>query len=795
MSKSLFALLLPFILSVSADAADWRSWGGPNANFTIDDAGVFAPGVTPALRIVWKRPLGTGYASVSVAGETVVTMFSDGVSDYLAAYRTSDGEEIWRHRVGPAYLGHWGSQNGPLSTPLLTDDAVVALGPRGRLFSVGLADGRQRWSVDLVQDLNARAPFWGFTSSPRLIEGRVVLQTGGAEGMAVSAFDPATGRRLWSAATDEVDYQSFGAFTLHNASHVVFHGNTRLAGIDPADGTVLWSLEHGGATSASSTSSHPVEIAEGQYFVKNSGRGAILVRVSASDDGYVAEKAWDTRNIGGTYIYPVYRDGVLFGYRGRILTALDAATGERIWRSREPGDGLPLIVDGHLVIITKEGKLAVAPASRDGYSEVASLQVFDDIVWSPAALSGGRFYLRSMGELACVEVTTEAPEAAAQEAPGRIPGTAFDAFVGELAVSADQQAMIDRFLTDNPTFPVVEGDSLAHFVYLGDVEDVATTGDHVGRRIDVPMHPVSGTNLFYFSSRLEPDARITYRFTVDLQEAVPDPRNPNEIRSLLYGNASWFGMPGWREPDFLVRGEGPRGEVRDIPFVDAGADTHRVRVYLPPGYADGDSRYPVVYLHDVRRTFSTGLLDVALDNLVGNRVAPVIAVITPAFAGGGYNAYVGERRRDAYLETYTGAFIPFVDRTFRTVASRAGRANYGTGRGGFMAFYAAVKRPDTFGGFAIQSTYWDQTSEAEKEVVLPRAETLPAYRIYLDWGRYDARSPMEGNDTGRATRQFAEALRERGYTYVGGQVNDGSGWGSWRNRLDRVFGTLFPVSP
>jgi len=747
--------------------------------------------------MVWKKRLGTGYSSVSVASGVAITMYSDGSLDHVVALDATDGSQRWRYTIGPAYLGHWGSQSGPLSTPLITNRSVITLSPQGELFALDIETGHRLWIVDLVESQEARSPFWGFTTSPRLIKGLVILQTGGTDGQAISAYDPGTGKLVWTAGTDAVDYQSYGIFTIGGQKHLVFQGNHSLIGIRPEIGEELWSFAHGGTESASSTSSHPVEIAEGRYFVKNRSNGGVLIQVVTQNGAFTVEEVWRTGNIGGTYIYPIYHKGLLFGYKGRILTALDAGTGDRVWRSREPGDGLPLVIDGHLVIITKQGKLSIAPAGRTGYRETTSLQVFDDIVWSPACFADGKLYVRSMSEIACVEILSEASvKESVADLRGMIPNTHFAAFVDQLSTSDDKTRLLDDFLDEHKTFPVIESDSLAHFVYLGEAREVAITGDHIGRRIDQPMHRVKGTNLFYYSSRLEPDARITYRFTVDLQHSTVDVHNSNRIRSLFFGEASWFGVPSWKEPAHLTPlSNGARGEMDLVTFASAAGDTHQVKVYLPQNYDTDAGRYAVTYVHDVRRPFSLGKIDVSLDNLIGKKVAPVIVVLVPPFAGGGYNTYVGSSKRDLYKDIFINELIPFIDGQFSTLMGREGRANYGTGRGGFMACYATFSHPDLFGGMAIQSTYWDQTSESESDTIVPKASSLPPFHIYLDWGRYDARSPIEGNDTGKATEQFAKTLTDRGYDYVGGEVNDGAGWASWRNRTDRVFETLFPYKP
>ena len=74
------------------------------------------------------------------------------------------------------------------------------------------------------------------------------------------------------------------------------------------------------------------------------------------------------------------------------------------------------------------------------------------------------------------------------------------------------------------------------------------------------------------------------------------------------------------------------------------------------------------------------------------------------------------------------------------------------------------------------------------------ASSIPPVSLYLDWGRYDLRSPLDGNDMGISSETFARRLHERGYTFVGGEVNDGAGWASWKNRTDRVFEALFPLA-
>jgi len=95
---------------------------------------------------------------------------------------------------------------------------------------------------------------------------------------------------------------------------------------------------------------------------------------------------------------------VLYGYNGMTLTCVDSGTGKTAWRSREPGDGFPIIVDGHLVVATKEGGVYVATCGRDEYRQLAGLKVFDGLIWAPPSFSQGAIYFRSMDGIARINI-------------------------------------------------------------------------------------------------------------------------------------------------------------------------------------------------------------------------------------------------------------------------------------------------------------------------------------------------------------------------------------------------------
>ena len=54
-----------------------------------------------------------------------------------------------------------------------------------------------------------------------------------------------------------------------------------------------------------------------------------------------------------------------------------------------------------------DGSLHVARATPEEYDEVCALKIFDELVWSLPSFSDGSFFVRSLGELARVDVVSD----------------------------------------------------------------------------------------------------------------------------------------------------------------------------------------------------------------------------------------------------------------------------------------------------------------------------------------------------------------------------------------------------
>jgi len=793
-------LLTPLPSSPAIAAGTWATFRGPQG--TGEAVESLPPGNGPlAFELRWKRSLGGGYSGISVSDDTLITAFADGERDYVVALDPATGDERWRFDLSPTYSGHDGSHNGPISTPAIADGRVFAFSPWGHLVALALGNGEVLWKVHVVDDLGSEKPMYGFGSSPKVIGDMMVLQIGGAAG-AVAGFDAATGEIRWRAFEDEIGTESPIVAEIGGRQQLLALGTSKLAGLDPADGTVLWELEHNGEMGGmGSWTSSPLPLGDDRILLKYEDATTAIVEVTVEGDGMVPAILATGRGMSKSYSPPSRAGQHVFGYTARFLSAADRVSGELLWRSREPGDGFLIAIGDHLVVLTKTGSLHLGAASPAGWQESLRLQLFDDLAWTPPSYAGGALYVRSLGEIARVELV-RAPELVAETGEAVLPA-ALEPLAAEIATTDDPAGTVDRFL-EGRDLPLIGGKEVI-FLWRGEAEDLAIAGDMIGMRREEPMQQLAGTDLWWWATDIDPRARVSYMFYVDFTP-TPDPTHDRVIESTVLGPdmnwrraegvaMSWFAMPEWpglklasldsakqhrpggRLDLFEFSAQPPTPEGGEPPE-PVSIDLH---VWLPPDYDETNERYPVVYVHN---SFAreVGNWPEALDRVVGKTAAPVIAVLLelPRMRGQG--------------EVIVEQIIPAIDERYRTLQDREQRANIGMGWPGFEAALTTFSNPDLFGILGVQSFFALDEHMKMLRTAIGEAEasTLPL-RIYLEWGRWDLISPHEEMNM-RASSQLAwDLLTEKGWEPTGGEVWDSTDWASWHNRTGVMLETLFPL--
>jgi predicted alpha/beta superfamily hydrolase len=187
--------------------------------------------------------------------------------------------------------------------------------------------------------------------------------------------------------------------------------------------------------------------------------------------------------------------------------------------------------------------------------------------------------------------------------------------------------------------------------------------------------------------------------------------------------------------------------------------THKVRVFLPPGYQENTLKnYPVLYMHDGNNLFfpqeasfgETWEVAANLDVLDSLRTVREVIVV-----GVWPVDRMAEYTKPAYADY--GKFLveelkPFIDRKYRTLPDRQNCAVMGSSLGGVVSFYLGWEYPQVFGMAACMSSTFGFKDDLRQRVA--NEPRRPA-KIYLDSG-----AP---GDNYEVSKDMYELLRRQGY--------------------------------
>jgi outer membrane protein assembly factor BamB len=398
--------LWPAFLVPLLAAADWPGLLGPARDGTSAETGLNWAWPKDGPPVLWRKPVGSGWSGVAVAGGTAYLFHRQDGNEVLAALDPATGAEKWAFRRPAKYRDEFGMDDGPRATPTVAGGAVYTLGANGDLRAIDAAAGTERWHRALQAEFRAGKGYFGFACSPLVAGDKVIVHVGG-KGAGVVAFDAATGKTAWQATDDEAGYSSPVLADLGGAKRVVSFTRRGLVGLDPATGAVAFAHPFRSRLDASVNAATPL-VRDGDVFLTASyGTGAALLRPKAGD----VEEVWaNDRTLSSQYATPVRVGDHLYGTDGRSdvgtakLRCVAWATGEVKWTEDRFGCAGLIAADGGVLAITESGRLAGFAADPTRYAERGSVQLLDGKVRAVPALADGRLYVRGETTLVCVRL-------------------------------------------------------------------------------------------------------------------------------------------------------------------------------------------------------------------------------------------------------------------------------------------------------------------------------------------------------------------------------------------------------
>lgn len=324
---------------------------------------------------LWSVPIGEGYAGPIVVGKRVIAFHREAADERLEAFDRASGKSIWKANLPATYREGIDNDRGPRCVPVSVGDAIYVFGAAGNLAKVQLADGKIAWQRDLAGDYKAQEGYFGFGSTPILIDGTLLVNIGGKSG--IVGIDPATGKTKWEATTDEASYSSPTAMKVGDKNMAVFITRLNLHAVDPTTGEAKLLIPFG-KRGPTVNAAAPLAV-DGKVFVTASYNvGAALVDLSKSEP----RKLWgDDDTLSSQYTTPVLVKGYLYGTHGREdageseYRCIDAATGKVKWSEPNWPVAHTLVVGDTLLAVGSNGQLRVLAASSERYTEQAKISL------------------------------------------------------------------------------------------------------------------------------------------------------------------------------------------------------------------------------------------------------------------------------------------------------------------------------------------------------------------------------------------------------------------------------------
>lgn len=414
MLRICFFLASLLILS-TARGDDWPQWLGPQRDGVWRETGILTRFPRGGPKVLWRTPIGGGYAGPAVAGGKVYVtdrQLAAGSSDPKDPFKRTDskgtervlcldektGKVLWKHEYECRYTMSYPA--GPRATPIIRDGKLWTLGAMGDLYCLDAGSGKVVWHKDLRKEYRAQVPVWGF-SAHLLLDGDNLITLVGRD-PAVVALDRDTGKEKWRSlkiASADVGYCPPVIYTFAGKRQLIIWHPESVNGLDPATGKPLWKWEW--AINANLTVSMPRQYGN-KLFLTAFYNSSLMLEPGAAD----VKEVWagkgrseqDTDALHSIMPTPVVQGDYAYGVCSYgQLRCIDLRTGKRVWEDlTATGTGgrkvrwanAFLIPNGDRFFLFNEvGNLLIAKLTPKGYEEIDRAHLLEPTY----ALTSGRF--------------------------------------------------------------------------------------------------------------------------------------------------------------------------------------------------------------------------------------------------------------------------------------------------------------------------------------------------------------------------------------------------------------------
>lgn len=390
------------VASLAVLSAPWPDYRGRDRNGIYNETPINTAWPSKGLPELWRQKIGGGYASMVVAQGLVFTIEQRRDKEVVAAYDLHTGVQRWEHGWAGLFQESMGGP-GPRATPTWSGGVLYALGALGELRALDAKTGAMRWRRNILEDAGVGNLTWGMSGAPLFVDGKVIVFPGGRNNKSAIAYNAVDGSIDWTSQGDKGGYASPQLATLAGKRQVLYFSGTRVMGLDPADGSLLW--EHPWYSNNDINSAQPIQVDDDLLWVSSSyGHGSELLRLVPQGERLGVEVVWAQNTMRNKFNSSVLYDGYIYGLDESIMACIDVMTGERKWKGGRYGYGQILLAGDHIVVLTESGEVVLVKATPQGHEEVALFQALEGKTWNVPAIADGILLVRNQTEMAAYNI-------------------------------------------------------------------------------------------------------------------------------------------------------------------------------------------------------------------------------------------------------------------------------------------------------------------------------------------------------------------------------------------------------
>ncbi len=387
---------------------DWLNWRGPNfdGKSSLTD---IKKDWSNGLNKIWEvdflcqgQSTATWSAPV-VRGNRLVVPGRDETSDLIFCLNSYDGSLIWKGE----YPSEAETSHGPgaRATAFIDSNRVYTFGRSGDLVCWNLFDGKKLWHKN-VKDEGGEEPDWGLSSTPLVIDDKVIVQGGGTA--LVLAYNKINGNIVWKSLQGAAGYSASIPLVIDSTNNILIYHATALSCLNPENGSEIWRVSW--ETDYGVNATTPVVDKNIVFHTSDYGKGGQALEVTKDNFKIL----WTNTAIASHHSDPFIIDGYIYGYSGQSIRnkgefkCVDLKSGKELWTTDEIGYGTATYVDGHILCLDLKGNLFLVKPDPEKFIKVAefknTISEVKNLTWTVPVAANGKLYLRYLQKLICYDL-------------------------------------------------------------------------------------------------------------------------------------------------------------------------------------------------------------------------------------------------------------------------------------------------------------------------------------------------------------------------------------------------------